>query len=302
MEGLIKTLSTLPSGLIPALVAITGLVGFFVSGIVALTVCYLNNRNTNKKTESDLFAQSSKTYNELVTSERIKWLNVLRNSMTDFISKLNVILIRIVRDNSIEDELIADLIRSSYLVRFHLNPNQSNHKRLEKDIDNLIALINECMMFSTDEVKGEVTKHIDYNKGIFDKADYLNQKLYKDFQDLLKSEWEYVKEEAKPKLISRENVFHKLKDFTQLKTPQKKIVVTQMHEFICKECDSKVTEEQVDDDNETYENQNYCLSCRRSKIEVRLGTMGFERIKRIKIEDILKKTDKDGNIKRKPKS
>jgi Zn finger protein HypA/HybF involved in hydrogenase expression len=292
MEDLIKSLSALPSGLIPAVTAVTGFIGFLVSGVVAITVCYLNNRNTNKKTEKDLFAQSSKTYKELITSERIKWLNSLRNSMTDYISKLNIILIRIVRGNNIENELITDLIQSSYLVRFYLNPNQRNHHRLEKDINDLNELINECMMFSKDEIEEEVAKHINDNKGVFDKADFLNQKLYSDFQSLLKNEWEFVKEEARPKVVSKKNILHKLKAFTYSKKPKRKIVTTFMHKFICKGCGDEAIEEQFDYDDQTYENQNYCLSCRPEKMQVETGeSMELIRFKRIKIEDVHKKTD-----------
>jgi len=193
-------------------IVFTTLLSAIFGGSVAIVVCYINNRQAKeslartldaneKKLKADMHSQSSKTYKELVTAERIKWLNLLRESMAEYMSQTYILLnLSVNRDFlSGESKQAANRIffqkqiehnyksiNASFLVQLRLNPNQDNHKKL-------IEYMNE--------LDQKVVKYL--------KADSENESLSLSFcvreevevfaikcQELLKEEWDHVKKEA----------------------------------------------------------------------------------------------------------
>lgn len=187
----------------------TTIIAAVLAGIVAIIVCAINNWYAKKKIDNDqinflktleansekltadLYAQSSKTYKELITTERIKWVNALRESMAELLSRyqeIGLLKIQIAEEERTQNMVInhTDKIREigkyEFLVKLRLNPKEKEFlEQLEtvskkvvgaRTLESLVAADNAVQEFSNS------------------------------CQILLKKEWDHIKEEAKPIKIS----------------------------------------------------------------------------------------------------
>jgi hypothetical protein len=181
-----------------------------IACIITGWISYLNTKktieNNNEKIKVDILSQSSKTYKELITAERIKWLNEIRLLMAECISKANMIMVlRLVKNtisgeckdtNSFKDETndffeinaqnLRDFFTACYLIQFRLNPYQEDHGKILSHISKLEnymgALIGGGSLFKQEE---------------FDVIGKEIEDMAASCQKLLKSEWELAKREAK---------------------------------------------------------------------------------------------------------
>lgn len=182
----------------------TTIISAAFAGIVAIIVCAINNWYANKKInidqknffktleanneklQADLYAQSSKTYKELITTERIKWINALRESMAELLSRYQEIVLlkakigeepttQLINDHL---EKIRELIKYEYLVKLRLNPNEM------KFLEQLSLVSGKVINASTQDALCDADKHVQYFVDLC--------------QKLLKKEWDFVKNEAKP--------------------------------------------------------------------------------------------------------
>lgn len=159
----------------------------------------------NEKLKEELFAQSSKTYKELVSSEKIKALNALRDAMAEYLAqvysisnlKLNKRLL--VEKENVEDQHAVDrmffdkqagpyyeVVKASFLVQLRLKPCNNKHEEILKSMND----IDEKMFVF---LSGEKSSHANIAEIM-----KLTKRFANQCQNLLGDEWELVDEETKP--------------------------------------------------------------------------------------------------------
>jgi len=128
--------------------------------------------------ERTLQNQKTTTYKELITANRIKWLNDLRNCFIDTIDIGTEILIR---DDEQTDntDLVKKFIHSVDKIFLRLNPN-------EFDIEKILLEINRIILTMQMKQDGKEPQELSAKLA----------SLRIEAQRLLKEEWEIIKEEA----------------------------------------------------------------------------------------------------------
>lgn len=160
------------------------LVSTVISTVISSLIAFIVAKEKSR-------AESSKTYKELVTSERIKWLNSLRESIAEYLAKSYYIYSYKSINNhdgtSFYNKAISqELYKLSYLVMLRLNHNQENHKRLIEKLNDLNGVLIDFL--DGGEVSEEVLQEHEVAIEQFTKA----------CQEVLKTEWDFVKKEATP--------------------------------------------------------------------------------------------------------
>jgi hypothetical protein len=149
---------------------------FYSVGIIATAIVsiwnIINHHKINKKT----------AFINTVTSERVKWLDKLRNNISAFCGLTHTWTRRDkVEDSEDEVRMLEEIDKLRYLIRLQLNPKDENGKpNPDKKIEDLISKIPNL----TDP---------SYYKQLHAS---LNELIITS-QELLKVEWEKVKAEAK---------------------------------------------------------------------------------------------------------
>ena len=148
---------------------------FYALGIVATAIVsvwnIINHYRVNQRT----------SFINTVTSERVKWLDKLRENISDFCGLTYTWSMSNVEGKPEEFELVSKCDKLRFLIRLQLNPKEINGEpNPDKKIEELIAKMPEL----THESKQEELK------------DALDQMIITS-QELLKEEWEKVKAEAK---------------------------------------------------------------------------------------------------------
>jgi len=110
-----------------------------------------------------------------VTTERMKWIEKLRNNISKFVGATHSWTWMRDKEQS-TDEIKRELDELRYLIRLQLNPNGSTDQKIQKLISDIPDLA--CKPDKTD---------------LFSAMD----ELISETQKLLKDEWDRVKEEAK---------------------------------------------------------------------------------------------------------
>lgn len=165
----------------------------FLSAVIAVGVCLYNNKVIRDNLREQISANSLKTYKELITTERIKWINSLRESMADYLSKayyfdsLYTAYFHKDLPSIVDDPVYKDLSKASFLIQLKLNPKDKKHKKLN---DSLIKMDGILIDFFTPSLEKDK------------KESYLSEyeaefpALKEACIDLLKEEWEKVKKEV----------------------------------------------------------------------------------------------------------
>ena len=148
---------------------------FYAGGIVVTTAIgiwnAINHYRTNKKT----------AFINTVTSERVKWLDKLRDNISRFCGLTHAWTRSKIQDTPKEIEILSEIDTVRYLIRLQLNPKFENGQpNVDKQIEDLIAEIPNL----TDDRRR-------------DELDAAINRLIETSQSLLKVEWEKVKSEAK---------------------------------------------------------------------------------------------------------
>lgn len=184
-----------------------------MAGLAAIIVCFINYWISNKKIKADketfykklqvdIVSQSSKTYKELITSQRIVWLNLLRESMAEYMSRTYLLLSLKANKSFLcgetqqvdfEDAFVQkqfdpyyEAVKASFLIQLRLNPKQDNHKKLVKDMNDLDQKVAKYLQGEEESLSlSDISIEV--------------QEFAISCQELLKKEWEFVKIEAKPK-------------------------------------------------------------------------------------------------------
>lgn len=148
---------------------------FYAIGIIATAIVsvwnIVNHYKTNKKI----------SFINTVTSERVKWLDKLRQNISNFCGLTHTWTRSKIQGRPEEIKLLGEIDKLRYLIRLQLNPKTNNGvPNTDKKIEDLIAKIPEL----TDPSK----------RNELDSA--INQLIITS-QILLKDEWEKVKAESK---------------------------------------------------------------------------------------------------------
>lgn len=171
----------------------------FLSPIFALYGVKVTQNNQRIIEESKLdteqkkmVLQKKKSYNDFVTSERMKWIHKLREQFADFSAACNeyhlyIIFIKGQQTGLTEAEIekIRKIQWMASYIQFSLNPN-SEKDVLHKDILDIIRKIIDLMELSHPYNDG-------YNEIFTKNLIFFNETAAK----ILKTEWETVKTEMR---------------------------------------------------------------------------------------------------------
>jgi len=148
---------------------------FYATGIVITAIIGIwnavNHYKTNKKT----------TFINTVTSERVKWLDKLRQNISSFCGLTYTWTRSLHEEPKEEARLLEEIDKLRFLIRLQLNPQDVNGEpNVDKKIEILIAKIPELTDIS-----------------FRDELDSAMEDLIIQSQTLLKDEWDKVKLESK---------------------------------------------------------------------------------------------------------
>lgn len=111
-----------------------------------------------------------------VTAERVKWIEKLRENISQFCGLTYTWSVSKLEDTEREKKIIEEIDKLRHLIRLQLNPDGELDKQIEELIAKIPDLTHETQ---TKQLKAELNK------------------LVTTTQELLKSEWEKVKAESK---------------------------------------------------------------------------------------------------------
>ncbi|MBB3186640.1 hypothetical protein [Microbacter margulisiae] len=144
------------------------LVGILVSLIIGLTSIYIGVQNSKKT----IFINS-------VTTLRAKWMDTIRNAIAEYCSLTYLITIA---TKSVQAEKLFKLQQLRYLIKLQLDKNDKIDSLIVNSVDSIYnSVLNSDFKNTTVEI----------------------DKLICLTQDLLKLEWEGVKEETKKGNLSK---------------------------------------------------------------------------------------------------
>jgi hypothetical protein len=133
----------------------------FVLGIWNLRANYLNSSKTR--------------FINTVTSERVKWLEKLRQDISSFCGLTYTWCASQMEGKPQEHEIIREIDRLRHLIRLRLNPRGTHDSKIE-------VLMNKIIESTDPSQKANLKVLLD--------------KLTSETQEMLKEEWEKVKKEA----------------------------------------------------------------------------------------------------------
>jgi hypothetical protein len=147
------------------------LLGISVSLIIGLFSIYIGFKNSKKT----IFINS-------VTASRTKWIETVRNMIAEFCSLVPLIPL----DSSTEqDNKMYKLHQLMFLIKLQLNRNDTFDLEIINLVDSIYSSMFKCEEMEDSEKNGQINKLIELT------------------QDLLKLEWEGIKEETKKGNLSK---------------------------------------------------------------------------------------------------
>lgn len=131
-------------------------------------------------------ASRTTKYIETVTTERIKWMGILRDYLSEYFSLLNICPHYNPKNDYLDK--IQYILALSGKIRLHLNPKDKR----DQSIINTIGTLSEAYVNCLLPTKDHKSKRTEYRELL--KNHY--EILVKECQEYLKDEWERVKQEV----------------------------------------------------------------------------------------------------------
>jgi hypothetical protein len=119
------------------------------------------------------------TFINTVTTERVKWIDKVRESVSTFCGVAHFWRFSTIRGSAEEKQKLEEIDKLRHLIVLQLNPTGAMDNQIEK-------LVGEIVSMSSGHL----------GVGVKEYREHLH-KLTKQTQELLKAEWDKVKEEAK---------------------------------------------------------------------------------------------------------
>jgi hypothetical protein len=136
------------------------LLTFFIA-LMSLIISWRNSRKT--------------TFINSVTASRIKWIDTIRNNISEFCGQVHHLSLTPLRDDE-KKPIIEKIDRLRFLIKLQLNRSDNFDKKI---IDKINLILNLTYLHKNNELTKEINELVELT------------------QDLLKLEWEGVKEESK---------------------------------------------------------------------------------------------------------
>ncbi len=155
-----------------------------ISGLVAIAVWYFTNQALVKKNRNDQISRFSMTYKELITSEKIKLLNLSRESMAEYLAKAFFVAKKAGSNEDGKDSLYSDFLKASYLITLLLN--EPKHEKLLIEMDALNHNLGDLILM----------KKVD--EAHYKELMSVITAFARSCQISLKDEWKVIEDEANP--------------------------------------------------------------------------------------------------------
>lgn len=141
-----------------------------------------------QKFEAEIRSKHSETYKMLITAERIKWLNNIRDEMCKMLTQAYSLAMNAVESTDNNDketdlkyaELITGINMHAIKINLMINPNDESDEELKQKI---LSFVKEIVSLSGDGITNG------YNEKI--------REIEKECQKFIKKEWTVIKNEAK---------------------------------------------------------------------------------------------------------
>lgn len=146
--------------------SVVALVAVIVGPIISLRVA-------KRQTEAALSVADLNARSTVLSKNRQEWINTLRNELSLYISKVNMVLPKFFgnRESPEFSALLSDIALHQFKIKLLINPNEDDHKLLVEKVSEIAQYV-----FSSQGMPTE-----------------LNDELVSLSQKILKREWERVK-------------------------------------------------------------------------------------------------------------
>jgi hypothetical protein len=155
-------------------VAFIGILATLLLGLYNAVQNYRNSKRT--------------TFINTVTSERVKWIEKLRRSISTFCGLAHYWRFSTVKGSDDEREKLEEIDKLRHLIALQLNPHGAIDKEIQKLVGDIVSMSSGYCQVSDDDYR----RHL--------------ETLTEKTQQLLKAEWEKVKEESIRGDLSRKGV------------------------------------------------------------------------------------------------
>lgn len=187
----------------------------FLASLIAIFTSLKMNKNSRKLEKEinnlQLVSEDKQRLVEVISSERVEWINKVRNSFADFntdayvlSSKITQTVVQKVDVNNDINVLIPRMVSKIEILELYLNPTEKIVEKQLKNMNNIIRLFTEFTQTADKANSEDLLVVCSVMQESYQKE--LKQMMY--FQQvLLKAEWKRVKlETAKGKQIPEEEM------------------------------------------------------------------------------------------------
>ena len=159
-------------------------IGLILTFLLGVFNAFYNYRNSKKT-----------SFINTVTAERVKWLQNVRENISNFCS----LTLNWSEETDTDKKLSQELDKLIYLIQLQLNPDGETDKEI-------VSLINETkkQLYPRQNIANQIKARKELNR--------ILEKLVEVSQRMLKEEWDKVKDESKKGDLKDKSWFDKFKE------------------------------------------------------------------------------------------